>query len=302
DAVRSQGPPTKTRKGSRPSRRGDNPDWGLPSGKDVPDGRRYGAPVAMPPPKRTPVYPPAKPVVGRPGDNTDRGLPSGADVPDNRARTRSGPPPPNRKTYAPPAPVVAQPPRKSYGPPPPYRRPAGRPGDNTDVGLPSGADVPDNRARTKSGPPPTYRVFPAATKAPVYVPPPVPMNAYVPPPVPVNAYVPPAFPTLSCNALCDLRPEYKPVCDVNGDQYDNDCYRTCAGVARACENSCPCNGPAPVDPYFPPVPAVSACEAQCSGQEYDPVCVDGEEVLKNECVAICEGASHWCGGTCPCSK
>lgn len=61
-AVRSQGPPTRTKKGSRPARRGDNVDRGLPSGADVPDGRRGPPPPAAGrPPMGGRPAPPARP-------------------------------------------------------------------------------------------------------------------------------------------------------------------------------------------------------------------------------------------------
>lgn len=100
-AVRSQGPPTRTKKGSRPARRGDNVDRGLPSGADVPDGRRFGtrpAPrpagrAAVPPRRR--VAPPRQP---------------------GRTQTRAGrrPPPAARRPVQHPAPLQRQPPPSLY--------------------------------------------------------------------------------------------------------------------------------------------------------------------------------------------
>ncbi|XP_052238469.1 basic proline-rich protein-like [Dreissena polymorpha] len=354
DAVRSQGPPTQTKKGIRPGRPNDNTDRGLPSGADVPDGTRFApaptqtragavpptagrpappaaagpaspagaAPVLSgpPPPARRPA-PPAAPA-GRPNDNTDRGLPSGADVPDGTrfapapTQTRAGPPPAGPPAAGSPPPAGAVPPTAGRpappaaagsaspagaapvlsGPPPPARRPAppaapaGRPNDNTDRGLPSGADVPDG-TRTRSGPPPpSFRAASALPAAPAGPVAPSRSAAFF------NYLAPaaPAVPAMPCEAFCDMT-SYKPVCSINGNQYDNDCLRECAGEPRQCENPCPCNA-SPV--VYADTPIVSECPF-CP-QDWDPVCIDNEETVQNECIAKCQGKTITCSSSCPC--
>ena len=118
-AANARGPPTRTKKGKRPS---DNPDIGLPSGKDIPDGRRFvppAGPRAAPvPPARVPAGAPAPAPVGYnkplppaaarpPVPALPAGRPAGGIPP---TRTRAGKRPAGRMGpaygFAPPAPVV----------------------------------------------------------------------------------------------------------------------------------------------------------------------------------------------------
>lgn len=311
-SVRSQGPPTQTKKGARPQRRNDNPDVGLPSGKDVPDGRN-----SLPGPAPGPAGPAPAPVGrnngapagGRRNDNPDRGLPSGRDVPDNRNR---GAPPPANGGYPPnngaPKPVNAAggapPPANGANSAPP-KAAGGRRNDNPDYGLPSGRDYPDNgRTRTRSGPPPPSMSGPAPAKAaggrrndnPDWG---LPSGRDYPDAGLYNAApAVPAAPAQSCDFYCQYE-GYRPVCTIYGNEYDNDCYRACRNEPRECENACPCNSnAAPVEPI---VGAYGGACSHCYAEEHSPVCVDGEETMYNECLANCEGKFPTCTSACPCT-
>ncbi|XP_052241135.1 uncharacterized protein LOC127851405 [Dreissena polymorpha] len=265
DAVRSQGPPTQTKKGTRPARPNDNTDRGLPSGADVPDGTRFAPPPtqtrAGPSPAGRPAAGPPPPPAGAAPPAAGRLAPpaaGGPAPPTGAAPVLSGPPPTARR-LAPPA------------------APAGSPNDNADRGIPSGADVPD-------GVPSAAPVAPSRSAT---------FFNYVAPAAP-------AAPAMSCEAYCDMTASYKPVCSIDGNQYDNDCLRECTGEPRQCENPCPCNA-TPSEPsqvVYADDPIVSECPF-CS-QEWDPVCIDNEETVQNECIAKCQGKTITCSSSCPC--
>lgn len=301
DTVRSQrGPPTRTKKGSRPSRRGDNTDVGMPSGKDVPDGMRF--PGGVPPGAAAP--PPAAPAQAI---APARVAPPAA--PPARAMPAARPAQPILAPAAPPAaPVRAAPPPAM--PPTRTKTANGAPrrfNDNTDRGLPSGRDFPDagfaapKPAPRAAVPPPAVLTRPAPPPANPGIPPTrtkagarpfndnpdwgLPSGRDFPdagffPAAPAPA---PAQPAQTCQQICSFM-GYKPVCGYFGD-YDNECWMYCNNDDKQCDGFCPC--PAPV---VEPIPT-SPCQ-ECAFADYDPVCGE-EDKYRNECEAKCNGVTKY---------